>query len=72
MKTIFDLIRRGWKSGIYTLRVDALEFLQWMRRGVEHRDADRRGLDERREVGPRPLDVAVRAPPRLDDGLRMR
>ena len=29
--------------------------------GVEHHDADRRGLDERREVGPRPLDVAVRA-----------
>ena len=29
--------------------------------GVEHRHADRRGLDERLEVGPRPLDVAVRA-----------
>ena len=36
--------------------------------GIEHRDADRRGLDERREVGPRPLDVAVRA--RVGHGRR--
>ena len=36
--------------------------------GVEHHDADRRGLDERREVGPRPLDIAVRA--RVGHGRR--
>ena len=29
--------------------------------GIEHRHADRRGLDERLEVGPRPLEIAVRA-----------
>ena len=33
LETILDLVRRGWESGIYILRVDALEFLQWMRRG---------------------------------------
>src|SRR6266540_3879823 len=29
------LIRQGWNSGIYILRLDAVELLQWMRRPVE-------------------------------------
>ena len=33
LETILALVRRGWESGIYILRVDALEFLQWMRQG---------------------------------------
>ena len=30
-ETILDLVRRGWESGIYILKVDALDFVRWMR-----------------------------------------
>lgn len=31
LETVLDLVRRGWESGIYILKIDAVEFLQWMR-----------------------------------------
>ncbi len=33
-ETNLDLVRRGWESDVYILKVDALEFLRWMRRGL--------------------------------------
>lgn len=31
LETILDLLERGWKSAIYNLRIDALQFVQWLR-----------------------------------------
>ena len=31
LETILDLVHRGWESGIYILKVNALEFLEWLR-----------------------------------------
>ncbi len=31
LETISDLVERGWRSAIYILRVDALEFVRWLR-----------------------------------------
>ena len=31
LETVLDLVRRGWESGIYILKVNALEFLEWLR-----------------------------------------
>jgi hypothetical protein len=31
LETVLDLVRRDWESEIYILKIDAVEFLQWMR-----------------------------------------
>ena len=30
LETVLDLVRRAWRSGIYILRLTALDFLRWM------------------------------------------
>lgn len=39
--TILDLVRRAWESGIYILRIDSMEFTQWIRGDLSDGAAER-------------------------------
>ena len=53
--------RPGVRSPSTMRRASRLNETGWPVPASKHRHADRRGLDERLEVGPRPLEIAVRA-----------